>query len=147
MPFIQTRRFASMICVCACFTPAGAQEPLFRQLPPERHLSAHQAALVESAKASGAAIGIQVMAADPHLLGGGAASRLALRLSARTSVTASRNNAEADAWRGADGTSGTVTLIRSGNGNISGTVQHDGRYYAIRPLAIVCTPSSSWIRS
>jgi hypothetical protein len=75
------------------------------------------------------------MAADPRFLSGRAASRLALQLSARTSVTASRNNAEADAWRGAvDGTSGTVTLIRSGNGSISGTVQHDGRYYAIRPL-------------
>jgi hypothetical protein len=135
MPFIQTRRFASMICVCAFCTPAGAQEPLFRQLRPERQLSGHQEALVESAKASGAAIGVQVMAADPRFLSGRAASRLALQLSARTSVTASRNNAEADAWRGAvDGTSGTVTLIRSGNGSISGTVQHDGRYYAIRPL-------------
>jgi hypothetical protein len=101
MPFIQTRRFASMICVCALYTHAGAQEALFRQLPPESQLSAHQAALVESAKASGAAIGIQVMTADPHLLSGSAASRLALRLSARTSVTASRNNADADAWRGA----------------------------------------------
>jgi hypothetical protein len=48
MPFIQTRRFASMICVCAFCTPAGAQEPLFRQLRPERQLSAHQEALVES---------------------------------------------------------------------------------------------------
>jgi peptidyl-Asp metalloendopeptidase len=135
MPFIQTRRFASMMCVCALYTSAGAQEPLFRQLPPERQLSDRQAALVESAKASGAAIGVQVMTADPRLLGGRAASTLALRLSARTSVTASRNNAEADAWRGAvDGTTGTVTLMQARNGSISGTVQHDGRYYAIRPM-------------
>jgi hypothetical protein len=135
MSFIHTRRFASMICAVACFTPADAQEPLFRQLPPERQLSAHQAALVESAKASGAAIGIQVVTADPHLLGGGAASRIALRLNARTSVTASRNSAEAGVWRGAvDGTPGNVTLMQSGDEHISGTVQHDGRYYAIRPL-------------
>jgi hypothetical protein len=135
MSFIPTRHFASMVCALACFTPADAQEPLFRQLAPERQLSAHQAALAEAAKTSAAAIGLEVMTADPHLLDGSAASRLTLRLNARTTVPVSRTSTEAGAWRGAvDGTSGMVTLMRSGDGHISGTVQHEGRYYAIRPM-------------
>ena len=46
------------------FTAAGAQEPLFRQLPADVQLSARQAALVESAKTSGAAIGTKVMTVE-----------------------------------------------------------------------------------
>jgi hypothetical protein len=122
------------------FTAAGAQEPLFRQLPADAQLSARQAALVESAKTSGAAIGTKVMtvesqASPRRVLGGSKASKITLGLSDRTTVTANRHSAHGGVWRGAvDGAGGSVTLMWSPEGDVSGTVQHDGYYYSIRPL-------------
>jgi peptidyl-Asp metalloendopeptidase len=117
---------------CFPIALAGAQEPFFLPLPSGAHLSAHQAAMVELAKASDAVVGVKVVAAEPRRR---PASKITLGLNDRTVVTVSRRSAEAGVWRGTvDGSGGLVTLMWSADGLVSGTLQHEGHYYSIRPL-------------
>ena len=150
-PLISVASFGRVASLFACiagfasFTiaPVCAQEPLFGELPSEAHLSAYQAALVELAKTSDAATGVNVMTTKPqmlrHLLGNSGALKITLPLTEQSKVTVSRSSIEAGArggvWRGAvDGSGGLVTLMWSADGYVSGVAQHQGHYYAIRPL-------------
>jgi hypothetical protein len=130
--------------VSLAIAPVCAREPLFRELLSDVRLSAHQAALVELASASGAATGVKVMRTDPQrplqlMLGDGPAAKITLELTDRTKVTVSRSSVEVDArggvWRGTvDGTGELVTLMWSADGTVAGIAQHQGYYYSIRPL-------------
>jgi hypothetical protein len=123
--------------------PVCAQEPLFLELPSHAHLSVHQAALVELAKTSGAATGVNVMKTDAqtlrHMVDDSDAPKITLALTQQSKVTVSRSSVEAAThgavWSGSiDGTGELVTLMWSADGYVSGIAQHQGHYYSIRPL-------------
>ena len=112
--------------------PAGAQEPLFRPLPPGTRLSPQQAAMVKLAETSNAVVGVKLMTTEPRRR---PASKVTLALSDRINVTVSRRSDEAGVWRGAvDGSGGLVTFVWSADGLVSGMAEHEGHYYSIRPL-------------
>ena len=113
-----------------------------RAAPAGTALTDEQTSLLEQASGSRALIGVNVANARPlsgleHSLTREA--KITLELGGGTVLTASRTSVKAVAgmgvWRGAvDASGGQVALMWWPDGRIAGTVQHEGRFYSIRPL-------------
>jgi Metallo-peptidase family M12 len=122
---------------------------LFRPAPPKLVLTEKQASLVELAGGSRAALGVKVMERAPAAAlkqaltqdanTAKATATITLAVTANTVLTASRTSVDASAdvgiWRGTvEASGGQVTLMWWPDGEIAGTVQHEGRFYSIRPM-------------
>ena len=128
-------------------TAQDSANAIFREAPANLNLTEQQRSLLDLAAASGAATGVELVEADSMFqfaltrdAGNPAViSKLSLMLSANTVLKASRasvvDNADMGMWRGTvDGSEGRVTIMWWGDGQIAGTVQHEGRYYSIRRI-------------
>jgi hypothetical protein len=132
-------------------TRAGVEAPyhLFRAASADTALGDRQRTMLERARASKAVAAVSIMAGPPSPMldvsAGNAApasidaARISIALNASTVLTATRTSvdvkADAGIWRGTvDQTGAMVALLWWPNGELAGTVQHEGRFYSIRPM-------------
>ena len=106
-------------------------------------LTEKQKAILDLAKASGATTTVTVMtgptASALDALSRSAAAKISVALSDKTVLTANLTrvdvNSGSTVWRGSVGENlGQVTLLWRVDGQIAGTVQHEGYLYSIRPM-------------
>ena len=128
-------------------TKAAASD-IFRAAPAGAALSEKQRTMLDLAKTSRATTGVKVVAGptaqmlDEGLTKSSAPSgsaKITLALSDNTIVTAARTHVDvgpdASIWRGTvEHSGGQVTLMWWPDGQIAGTVQHEGHFYSIRPM-------------
>src|SRR5215831_267848 len=128
---------------------ASASE-IFRDATPNLNLTEQQRTLLDLARDSDAATGVKIVQAasyatlrdsltkDAH--NPASPSKITLALADNTVLTASRTSVVEKAgmgvWRGTvDDSGGRVTLMWWADGEMAGTVQHEGRYYSIRRIS------------
>ena len=121
---------------CMAAGPTLAQ-PSILQPASDIALTDEQASLLDLARGSRALISANPATARPQALA--RESRITLDLGGGTVLTASRTSVRVIAgmgiWHGTvDGSDGQATLMWWPDGRIAGTVQHEGRFYSIRPL-------------
>jgi hypothetical protein len=123
----------------------SSSHSIFRLLPDTTALSDRQMVMLDLARQSHATTGVSVVISPTAEKMGGVgalspdAFKIRLTLSANTTLTATRTRADigkdVSTWRGSiDGDAGEVALMWWPDGDISGTVQHQGRLYSIRPM-------------
>ena len=129
-------------------TKAAASD-IFRAAPADTALSKTQRTMLDLAKTSRATTGVKVVAGptaqmlEEGLTKGAhtpsASAKITLALSDNTILTAARTRVDvgpdASIWRGTiEHSGGQVTLMWWPDGQIAGTVQHEGHFYSIRPM-------------
>jgi hypothetical protein len=146
MTYAQHFRAAAIFgCLtCAMTAQTLAQEPIFQDAPAKTRLTDRQSLMLSAARASGAITGLKVQQIRPHAqlehaLAHEASKEIALALGETTTLTVSRASVAAregaGIWRGeVDATGGQVTLMWWPDGQMAGAVQHEGRYFLIRPM-------------
>jgi len=142
---------SALIAVAIATLPicgASASE-IFRDATPNLNLTEQQRTLLDLARDSDAATGVKIVQAasyatlrdsltkDAH--NPASPSKITLALADNTVLTASRTsvveNAGVGVWRGTvDDSGGRVTLMWWADGEMAGTIQHEGRYYSIRRI-------------
>jgi hypothetical protein len=127
---------------------ANVDNKIFHSAPSTLVLSETQRSVMERARASVATRAVTIVEAHPvaleHALSndsssGTTAAKITLALADNTVLTASRTGIEENSgaviWRGTiDVSGGLVTLMRWANGQMAGTIDHQGHFYAIRHL-------------
>jgi hypothetical protein len=137
------------VAIIALPGPCAAGSEIFREAPASVNLTEQQQTQLENARASDAVTGVKIVQAVPYSMlrdvltkdarNPASPAKISLTLADNAVLTASRTsvveNAGKGVWRGniEDG-GGQVTLMWWANGEIAGTVQHDGRYYSIRRI-------------
>jgi metallopeptidase family M12-like protein len=138
------------VAMAALLSPSAAASDIFRDAPANPKMTERQRTQLDLVRASDAATGIKVVQAASYAVlqdllardadGPGSPSKVALRLGDGAVLTAARTSiaeyAGKSVWRGVvEGGGGRVTLMWWPDGEIAGTVQHDGRYYSIRRIS------------
>jgi hypothetical protein len=141
----------------AAATQLGADyNEMFRPAPADMRMTPKQSQMMDMAKASGATMGVGMMAtpmapmveyaltkdAGPHIVAPPATretARIRVRLSDATELTIARTSVDIRkdmcVWRGeVEGTGAPATIMWWPGGKITGTVQHQGRIYSLRHL-------------
>jgi len=143
---------AALIAVAISALPAGAAcaSEIFRDAAPNLNLTEQQRTLLDLARDSDAATRVKIVQAasyatlrdaltkDAH--NPASPSQISLALGDNTVLTVSRTSVVEKAgmgvWRGTvDDSGGRVTLMWWADGEMAGTVQHEGRYYSIRRIS------------
>jgi len=138
------------VAIAVLLSPSAAASDIFRDAPPNPKMTERQRTQLDLARASDAVTGIKVVQAVSYTMlqdvltkdaaSLGSPAKIALALGDTAVLTASRTSiaqyAEKSVWRGVvEGTGGRVTLMWWTDGEIAGTVQHEGRYYSIRRIS------------
>src|SRR5262245_58360338 len=138
------------LALAALLSPRAAASDIFRDAPANPKMTERQRTQLDLVRASDAVTGIKivqaasysmlqdVLAKDADSLG--SPSKIELALGDKTVLTALRTSIAESAgksvWRGVlEGGGGRVTLMWWADGEIAGTVQHEGRYYSIRRIS------------
>jgi hypothetical protein len=126
----------------------SAWNQVFQRARADMKVNDKQKSIMDHAKASGATLGVGMMAAPPpgmveYALTKDAnspdATKITVALSDQTILTITRKRVDIKSdmciWRGTvDGTGAPATLMWWPGGRMAGTVQHQGRIYSIRPM-------------
>src|SRR5262249_3958447 len=129
--------------------PSAAASDIFRNAPINLNLTEQQRIQLDLARSSDAATGVKIVQAASYSVlqkalasnaGNPAApSKISLALADNVVLTAGRNRVVGHAgmlvWRGRVEGGGRVTLMLWGDGEMAGTVEHEGRYYSIRRIS------------
>src|SRR5262245_11876626 len=143
---------SGLICVAtaAALSASAAASDIFRDAPANPKMTERQRAQIDLVRTSDAATGINIVQAASYSMlqdilakdadSPGSPSKIGLALGDKAVLTASRTSIAAHAgnsvWRGVvEGGGGRVTLMWWADGEIAGTVQHEGRYYSIRRIS------------
>jgi peptidyl-Asp metalloendopeptidase len=138
------------LAIAALLSPRAAASDIFRDAPANPKMTERQRTQLDLARASDASTGIKMVQAASYAVlqdllardadGPGSTAKVALTLGDRAVLTATRTSIAEyggkSVWRGVvEGGGGRVTLMWWPDGEIAGTVQHDGRYYSIRRIS------------
>ena len=137
--------------VVAALPSAGtAGSEIFRDAPTSLNLTEQQRTQLDLAWTSDATTGVKIVEAASYSTlqdvltkdanNPAAPSKISLALGDNVVVTASRTsvveNAGMAIWRGTvDDSGGQVTLMWWADGEMAGTIQHEGRYYSVRRIS------------
>ena len=138
-----------LLAIAAPLTPPAAAGDIFRDAPANPKMTERQRTQLDLVRASDAATGIKIVQAASYSVlqdvltkdadSLGLPSKIELALGDKAVLTALRTSiaeyAGKSVWRGVvEGGGGRVTLMWWADGEIAGTVQHEGRYYSIRRI-------------
>jgi hypothetical protein len=138
------------VVIGALPSPSAAASDIFRDAPANLNMTEQQRTQLNLARASDAATGIKIVQAASYSIlqnvlvkdasDPGSDSKISLALGNNAVLTAARTSiaeyAGKSVWRGVvEGGGGRVTLMWWTDGEIAGTVQHEGRYYSIRRIS------------
>src|SRR5262245_18054403 len=138
------------VAIAALASPSAAASDIFRNAPISLNLTERQRTQLDLARSSDATTGVKMVQAASYSAlrealtknAGNPASpsKISLALGDNVVLTAERNSvveyAGTVVWRGSvEGGGGRVTLMLWGDGEMAGTVQHEGRYYSIRRIS------------
>jgi hypothetical protein len=138
------------VMIAALPSPSSAATEIFRDAPTNLNLTERQRSQLDLARSSDATLGMKIVEASSYSTLRGdltkdadnpaAPSKISMALGVNVVLIASRTsiveNAGMAIWRGTvDDSGGRVTLMWWANGEMAGTVQHEGRYYSIRRIS------------